>query len=439
VNTHIDRASTGGKGELGWIKVVGLGIAFAVSGNFSGWNLGLGVGGWGGMAVAALVMACFYILLARCVAELAGAFPDANGMDSYVGYGLGSHGAFIAGMSVASALSLAVGLGINFIGAYCESVLGFSGWPIKAPLLVLLIGVLLRGARDAVGFTMVMGFLAVLIVLLFCAAAAPHFDVANLYAVDNGRPILTRHGIGGVIGCIPYALFLFLGVEQAANAAGDMGTGRRHLPKALFLACAVTLCIGLGSLLFGTGIAGVERLATAGDPLYAAITSDGAYDSHALISRVIGCGAIVSLLGTVFSLAYGASSQFQSLAAAGQLPSVLARTNARGAPYLALPVVVGMAAFASVQDPNAVLVIFIFNLNVCTQLVLISFLRLRRHRPDLVRPYRVTCGKPSACAAMALGVSVIWACSELQWLALIYVAVGYAIAGIYICARLRRP
>jgi ethanolamine permease len=424
--------------ELGWIKVVGLGIAFAVSGNFSGWNLGLGIGGWGGMAVAALVMACFYILLARCVAELAGTFPSANGMDSYAGEGLGPYGGFIAGMSVATAMSLAVGLGINFIGAYCESVLDVGGWTVKGPLLLALIGAQLRGARDAVGFTMVMGFLSVFIVIVFCAAAAPHFDTEHLHVIDNGMPSLVRHGIRGVIGCVPYALFLFLGVEQAANAAGHMGEGRRHLPKALFLACAITLCIGFGSLLFGTGIAGVDRLATAGDPLYAAITSHGAYDGHSLIGRVIGGGAIVSLVGTVFSLAYGASSQFRSLAAGGHLPEFFARTNGRGAPYAALVLVGAAAAFASMQEPNVILVVFIFNLNVCTQLVLASFLRLRLRRPELARPYWARAGKSSAVAAIALSALVMWACSELQRVGLAYAVLGYATSAIYIYLRLRR-
>ena len=38
-------------GALHWLEVAALGIAIAISGNVSGWNYGLGVGGWGGMFV----------------------------------------------------------------------------------------------------------------------------------------------------------------------------------------------------------------------------------------------------------------------------------------------------------------------------------------------------------------------------------------------------
>jgi len=44
-------------GSLHWLQVAALGIAIAISGNVSGWNYGLGVGGWGGMLIAALAMA----------------------------------------------------------------------------------------------------------------------------------------------------------------------------------------------------------------------------------------------------------------------------------------------------------------------------------------------------------------------------------------------
>ena len=42
-------------GALGWANVAGLGIAIAISGQFSGWNFGLSAGGWGGLAVATAI------------------------------------------------------------------------------------------------------------------------------------------------------------------------------------------------------------------------------------------------------------------------------------------------------------------------------------------------------------------------------------------------
>lgn len=37
------------QGAVGWLLLVGLGVAYVISGDFAGWNFGLAQGGWGGM------------------------------------------------------------------------------------------------------------------------------------------------------------------------------------------------------------------------------------------------------------------------------------------------------------------------------------------------------------------------------------------------------
>src|SRR5712671_3844211 len=106
------------KGSLGWINVAALGAAIAISGNFSGWNYGLGVGGWGGMLVAAVGMALLFFILTQCLAELAAAFPQGGGFDYYAEHALGPAAGYIAGMSVAVALSVGAGLATSFAEAY---------------------------------------------------------------------------------------------------------------------------------------------------------------------------------------------------------------------------------------------------------------------------------------------------------------------------------
>ena len=38
-----------------------LGVGAVISGDFSGWNLGFAVGGWGGMFVATIIIAVMYL------------------------------------------------------------------------------------------------------------------------------------------------------------------------------------------------------------------------------------------------------------------------------------------------------------------------------------------------------------------------------------------
>ena len=51
------------KGAAGWVLLVGLGVAYVISGDYAGWNFGLAQGGWGGMFIATLLMATMYLCM----------------------------------------------------------------------------------------------------------------------------------------------------------------------------------------------------------------------------------------------------------------------------------------------------------------------------------------------------------------------------------------
>lgn len=52
-----------------------LGVGAVISGHFSGWNLGLANGGWGGMVSAAGIMAVMVLCLSFCIAGMSAALP----------------------------------------------------------------------------------------------------------------------------------------------------------------------------------------------------------------------------------------------------------------------------------------------------------------------------------------------------------------------------
>src|SRR3989344_2375621 len=70
------------KGAAGWVLLVGLGVAYVISGDYAGWNFGLAQGGWGGMFLATLLMALMYLCMCFSLAELSSMLPAAGG-----GYG----------------------------------------------------------------------------------------------------------------------------------------------------------------------------------------------------------------------------------------------------------------------------------------------------------------------------------------------------------------
>ena len=164
--------------------------------------------------------------------------------------------------------------------------LGFGGWPVKLVFLVIVIGLQLRGASEAVGLTVAVGVTALVILVAFCVFMAPEFQSARLFsAAPDGTRSLLPHGFAGAARCIPFALFLFLGVEQSAHAAAEMRDMARNMPKALATAIGVAVVIGLWVLLIATGGTGADRLATVDDPLFAAITANSARAGAAFMGR----------------------------------------------------------------------------------------------------------------------------------------------------------
>jgi hypothetical protein len=45
------------RGSAGWLLLAGLGVSYAISGDYSGWNFGLPEGGFGGLLIAGAVIA----------------------------------------------------------------------------------------------------------------------------------------------------------------------------------------------------------------------------------------------------------------------------------------------------------------------------------------------------------------------------------------------
>ena len=318
-------------------------------------------------------------------------------------------------MSVAIALAVGAGLAVSFSEAYVSAWMGLSGWPVKLVFLVVVMGLQLRGASEAVGLTVAVGVAALVILVAFCLFMAPEFQAARLFsAAPGGTRSLLPHGFEGAARCIPYALFLFLGVEQAAHAAAEMRDMARNMPKALAVAIGVAFVIGILVLLIATGGAGADRLAAVDDPLFAAITTNPGRTGAGFMVRLVGGGALVALLGTFFSLAYAGSRQFYHLAQAGFLPRVFGNVNSRQAPAPAVYLVGVIGLATAAFPPNDAMVVFIFLISVSHLLILAAFLQLRRREPGLARTFRALGGSPIAAVALLLSLSVMVSCYQLE-------------------------
>src|SRR6202008_3035080 len=76
-----------------------LGVGAVISGQFSGWNLGIATAGWGGLFIAALIIAVMYFGLCFSLAEMSPALPHTGGAYSFARSAMGPWGGFLTGLA----------------------------------------------------------------------------------------------------------------------------------------------------------------------------------------------------------------------------------------------------------------------------------------------------------------------------------------------------
>ena len=160
------------QGAAGWILLVGLGVAYVISGDFAGWNFGLQQGGWGGLLIATLMMATMYTCMVFSLAELSSMIPTAGGGYGFARRAFGPWGGFLTGTAILLEYAIAPAAIATFIGAYCESLFGVGGWPIYLVFYLIFIGIHIYGVGEALKLMFGITAVAALALLVFVASCS---------------------------------------------------------------------------------------------------------------------------------------------------------------------------------------------------------------------------------------------------------------------------
>ncbi|UQX00375.1 ethanolamine permease [Streptomyces sp. RerS4] len=402
------------RGSAGWLLLTGLGVAYVVSGDFSGWNVGLNKGGFGGLAIATVLMGTMYACLVFSLAELSTILPTAGGGYGFARRALGPWGGFLTGTAILIEYILAPAAIVIFIGDYVESLGLFgltSGWPVYLGCFVLFIGVHLWGVGEALRFSLVVTAVAVAALLIFAIGAFTEFDAGALddIAVDTsafGANSWLPFGILGIWAAFPFGMWFFLGVEGVPLAAEEAKDPVRSMPKALAISMGVLALLALITFFAATGAQGADAVKSAGNPLVVALEGDG---GPTALSRFVNYAGLAGLVASFFSLIYAGSRQLFALSRAGYLPRFLSLTSKRKAPYLGLviPGGIGFALAAATGDGARMLNIAVFGATISYALMALSHIVLRRREPGLERPYRTPGGVLTSSVAFVLALSAL--------------------------------
>lgn len=405
-------------GSAGWLLLAGLGVSYVVSGDYSGWNFGLARGGFGGLAIAAAVIAAMYLALVLGMAELSSALPAAGGGYTFARRALGPWGGFATGTAVLIEYSITPAAIATFIGAYVQSLGLFGirdGWWVYLTMYAVFIGIHLMGVGEALKAMFVITGIALAGLAIFGVAAAGRFRLANLTDIPRsdatGASAFLPHGYLGMWAALPFAIWFFLAIEGVPLAAEETSDPARNVPRGIIAAIGVLLVACGVVLVLTTGAVGAQAMSSSGNPLVAALGQTGA-------ARVVNYIGLAGLIASFFSIIYAYSRQLFALSRAGYLPQLLSITNSRKAPTPALvvPGVIGFALSLSGMG-DLLLNMSVFGATLSYVLIMISHIVLRRTTPDLLRPYQtpggtVTTGFALVVAALALIATFLVHCAE---------------------------
>jgi len=131
VSYHVPEKDYFEKRELrrhaGVFALWALGVGAVISGDFSGWNLGFAVGGWGGMFIATIIISIMYLGLTYSIAEMSPALPHTGGAYSFARTAFGPWGGFITGIAENIEYVLTPAVIMFFIGSYLTAIFETPG------------------------------------------------------------------------------------------------------------------------------------------------------------------------------------------------------------------------------------------------------------------------------------------------------------------------
>jgi ethanolamine permease len=391
-----------------------LGVAAVISGDFSGWNFGLDVGGFGGLFIATIVITIMYIGLCYSISEMSPALPHTGGAYSFARSSMGPWGGFITGVAENIEYVVTPVVVVYFASIYAQSVfndlfgieLGLPWWWLI--FYVIFVGLNILGIEATMRFSVVIAVISLAVLAVFFVLAIPNFDASLLtnIAPDAGGTSFLPFGVAGIFAALPFAIWFYLAIEELPLAAEESMDPRRDVPRGTMWGLWTLVITGMGVLFLNTGVGdGAEGIRTSGEPLLDGFRQILGSDTSAAI---LGLFALTGLIASFHTIIYAYGRNIYSLSRAGYFPHWMSITHGkRKTPYVALllggVVGYGLAFLLDSQYEGtagaALLSMAVFGAVISYFMQMLSFIRLRRNMPNIQRPYRSPVGIFGAAVA----------------------------------------
>ncbi len=437
------------------------GLTFVSLGSIigSGWLLGalnaLEVAGPAAI-LSWILAAAMLALLALVYAELGAAYPVAGGSARFPCY---SHGpvagftsgwaswlqaAFIPPIEVLAAITYINSVGwvnqhfdmINKAGPNA-GLLNGTGLIVAIALMILFTGMNLAGAKFLSDSNAVVVIWKTAVpVLAMVVLATIRFHPANFHAGGGFLPF-GFHGVfaaltGGVV-------FALQGFEQAVQLAGEARDPQRDLARAVLTAMAVGAIVYTALQVVMIGV--IDPASVHGGwahPLGTDLSDVGAWYTIALalgagwLAKILLVDAIISPAGAGAVYIATTARLSYALGEEPELPSALARTNARGVPTLSILLAgaVGILALGPFKSWNALVNVATGSTAIMYAFAPVALAALHKVDGGRARSYRVPMPRIVLPAAFAAANLILyWGGFDTTWKLVCAMAIGLLLFG----------
>jgi ethanolamine permease len=421
-----------------------LGVGAVISGHYSGWNFGLGVGGFGGFLIAAIIIGIMYLCLCYCLAEMSPALPHTGAAYSFARSAMGPWGGYLTGVAENIEYVITPAVIVFFIGSYMSGIFPSTAeyqwvWWIVGYAVFLTLNLL--GVEVSFKVSVIVTLLALAVLAIYWISAIPHFDF-NRWALNigvdpaTGGTVELPEGNGpfmplgwyGVLAALPFAVWLFLAIEQLPLAAEESHDPKRDMPRGLLLGF-LTLAISATLITFLNAGIGVQNAdGTAHGAFYLGGSAEPLLDGFRVtipgLAEFLAICALVGLIASFHTIIYAMGRQVYSLSRAGYFPRGLSVTHGtHQVPHKALLIgaivgfVVMMVIYFVREDSGAIIGGTLLNMAVFGAMISyfmqgLSFVVLRQKLPHIPRPYVSPLGNAGGYIVMI--ISAITLIMQLQ-------------------------
>ena len=437
-----------------------LGVGAVISGHYSGWNFGL-ANGFGSMLVALFIIAAMYWGLIFSLAEMSPALPHTGAAYSFARSAMGPWGGMFTGLAESIEYILTPAVIVFFIGSYLGAI--FETGPELQPVwwfasYIVFLALNLWGVELSFRVSVMVTVAALAILAVYWVSAIPSIDferwALNIGVGADGAKVELPEGGGpwfpfgwkGVLATLPFAVWLFLAIEQLPLAAEESADPKKDMPKGLILGMLTLMVSALLITFLNSSVGSMDEgkmhgaftLSASGEPLldgFRVLYGSGAAKTLAFL-------AVIGLIASFHTIIYAYGRQIYSLARAGYYLPFMSLTNGKKVPHMALYIgsalgfatmmilwfaVKGDSAKSTAIIGGTLLNMAVFGAMISYAMQGLSFIVLRKNMPNIVRPYRSPVGIPGAVVTIVVALLTIY--YQLQ--DPVYRGAVYYVAGFY--------